>query len=511
VSGVEANAKLLAVSKESNSTTDNNKKLNNGTVELLNLTSMPRPVPNMIERTIFKGRSDLHFLLQFGLIEPYLQYADQYGDLVNYQLTRGGEFVLVSTAEDLERVYSSEDYFARPSLPYFGYTFARLAGIKNDSVLLESVSNSKGETWNRIRGVVDAVLSERMPLLIPEFNAAARWLVAEIDKNLDAQYYVPYNDIYRMQIRLLGQQAYGAEEFTDEIAALFESVVTKWFDYLYRFVFFQYQHGKGWPRGASVLKWFLEPELDSVAEFQKGVLKKVKDQSSSSWMGLLSNRRDDNGSLILTDEEVMAITFDVFILGAIGSGTTAMEYSFYLLGSHPDIQSRLAATLLEKDEVTLEHLTKNSFLHDVAQEVLRQYPPGGGINGRATTKDTSVNVYKLPNNTNVIINALRIHHDKRYWKEPSRFYPDRFRAPNNEPKHPSAFTPFGAGKRRCPGYDHGWVQLNIFLAHIYREFEVVYPHQDPPEMIFKLVARPKERFSVLFKRRPSASRVVNPV
>lgn len=49
----------------------------------------------------------------------------------------------------------------------------------------------------------------------------------------------------------------------------------------------------------------------------------------------------------------------------------------------------------------------------------------------------------IPEGTTVIISAYALHHDERFYVNPSKFDPERFTEKNVKARHPFCYIPFG--------------------------------------------------------------------
>lgn len=69
--------------------------------------------------------------------------------------------------------------------------------------------------------------------------------------------------------------------------------------------------------------------------------------------------------------------------------------------------------------------------------------------------------------TSVYVSVLAFHHDKKYFSNPQKFNPERFRTEQTR----FVYMPFGCGPRQCFGQDYAKVFLLITLARLVVEFQ----------------------------------------
>ena len=64
-----------------------------------------------------------------------------------------------------------------------------------------------------------------------------------------------------------------------------------------------------------------------------------------------------------------------------------------------------------------------------------------------TQEDTQVLGFKVPKNTNYLVNVSAIHHDPTVWEKPGEFLPERFFNENAKTQFKyQGFLPFGTSK-----------------------------------------------------------------
>jgi cytochrome P450 len=119
----------------------------------------------------------------------------------------------------------------------------------------------------------------------------------------------------------------------------------------------------------------------------------------------------------------------------------------------------------------------------VTKEVLRLHPPGPLIPRRAR-ENRKVMGFDMLEGTNVYINAFAVSRDPKCWKNPEDFMPERFE--NNNMDYNGTyfeFTPFGSGRRQCPGIFFGESTMEIALANLLYHFDWVLPGGKSPELL----------------------------
>ena len=85
----------------------------------------------------------------------------------------------------------------------------------------------------------------------------------------------------------------------------------------------------------------------------------------------------------------------------------------------------------------------------------------------------------------LVINMQQIHHDKKEWREPERFIPERFDSqsdyylrPDGGKRHPLAFNPFLGGKRICLGKTFAEIVAKFVVPALLTRFKFTFEDQD---------------------------------
>ena len=134
--------------------------------------------------------------------------------------------------------------------------------------------------------------------------------------------------------------------------------------------------------------------------------------------------------------------------------------------------------------ITNTDLVGLTYLPMVIKEVLRLHPPNPLLVPRESREDCEVMGYHIPRGTKVLVNAFAISRDARYWKDPQDFSPERLENSHVDYKGTDfEFTPFGAGRRRCPAIMFATSTLEIALANLLYHFDWALPDGVSPEMV----------------------------
>ncbi|CAD7079577.1 unnamed protein product [Hermetia illucens] len=79
---------------------------------------------------------------------------------------------------------------------------------------------------------------------------------------------------------------------------------------------------------------------------------------------------------------------------------------------------------------------------------------------------------------------IKIQHDERYYPNPEKFDPDRFRPEVWRARHPMTFLSFGDGPRNCIGMRFGRMQSKVGFAMLVKNYRFEPSEKTPIPMEF---------------------------
>ncbi|KAJ2799934.1 hypothetical protein H4R21_003376, partial [Coemansia helicoidea] len=202
---------------------------------------------------------------------------------------------------------------------------------------------------------------------------------------------------------------------------------------------------------------------------------------------------DENGKLLpsMTSEELRNNTIIFFVAG---HDATAYSLSHMIaeLALHPEIQQQARdrvvgilgddpdafptdeqlADLADLDMIIKESMRKNSTVSDVRRQL---------------TEPVTLGPYTLPKGAWVMVDLWAMQNNPKYYPEPHRFLPERFREPAkgdtaanaHNTDTPFSWAPFSEGSRKCIGNKFAMLTQRVVLAMLVHRFTWTLPADSP--------------------------------
>lgn len=215
--------------------------------------------------------------------------------------------------------------------------------------------------------------------------------------------------------------------------------------------------------------------------------KKTVTQNHSLLDVLLESNETDNDVEELSDEDIRE-EIDTFIFEGHDTTASAISWTIYLLGHHPEIQADLrkeVQTVLG-DKICPDHddLANMPLLKKVIDESLRLFPPVPLI-ARTLQNDVNMDSYTVKKGTEIVILIWALHRNPTLYENPNKFDPYRSR-----PTDTYSYIPFSAGERNCIGQHFAKKEEQCLLAAIIKKFNIVSDTNYIPTISPYFVSRP---------------------
>ena len=207
-------------------------------------------------------------------------------------------------------------------------------------------------------------------------------------------------------------------------------------------------------------------------------------------LSVLIQARDETNQA-MTDQQVRD---EMVTLLLAGHETTAvaLSWTWYLLSQHPEVQAKLYEEwddVLRTEQLTAADASQLVYTRMVLAESMRLYPPAWIIERRAV-RDVEIGGCLIPAGSLVFASQYLVHRDPRWYTEPERFDPERWR-PGEAERPKFAYFPFGAGTRVCIGEQFAWMEGVLLLAVLGRQWRLVHHSLDGVAMEPLVTLRPK--------------------
>ncbi len=165
---------------------------------------------------------------------------------------------------------------------------------------------------------------------------------------------------------------------------------------------------------------------------------------------MLLAARDKESGAGMTDKEIVD---EITTLIVAGHETTAsaLNWMWYLLGAHPEVEAKLHAEIDASEEMavpSLQAMEALPYSNMVVREAMRLYPPVWVVSRKTIEADT-LGGFTVPPNTDVFFSPFFVHRHPDFWSDAEKFIPERFERPEGDDSAPSSPTlPFS--RRRAP-------------------------------------------------------------
>ena len=230
--------------------------------------------------------------------------------------------------------------------------------------------------------------------------------------------------------------------------------------------------------------------------------RRAEPEEHFDYLAMLMSARDKETGEAMPERELID---EVMTLVVAGHETTAsgLNWTWYLISQHPEVAERVHAEIEAAPDLAAPELAEVealAYTQQVINEALRLYPPGWLLSRRTIEPDV-LGGYPVPARTNVLLPLYLLHRHPRFWKDPERFWPERF-APEHEAERPRfAYMPFAAGPRHCIGETFALYEMLVHLYKVARHYRLTYVPDRPLELEAQINLRTRYPLLMRLERR----------
>nr|XP_043613224.1 probable (S)-N-methylcoclaurine 3'-hydroxylase isozyme 2 [Erigeron canadensis] len=253
--------------------------------------------------------------------------------------------------------------------------------------------------------------------------------------------------------------------------------------------------------------------LQLVSSFIDPIINQRRDRMASSKVTGVTEEKDFLDRMLehnFPNAQINILILELFIAGT-DSVTSSTIWAMADLIKNKEILEKVTEELkseIKSNTMIMKFdLNKLSYFNACIKETLRLHPVVPLLLPRNAVETCEVMNYTIPQNSSIWINIWAISRDPSVWEDPNAFKPERFLGSNvNYTGHDFEFTPFGGGRRMCPGMPSGIKSLQTTLATLILGFDWVLPNNEDPAKLdmtetFGLTLQKEKPLELIFKRK----------
>jgi cytochrome P450 len=186
----------------------------------------------------------------------------------------------------------------------------------------------------------------------------------------------------------------------------------------------------------------------------------------------------------MTDKQVRDEALTLFLAGH-ETTANALTWTWYLLSQNLDCERRLHEeldTVLAGRPPEVSDLANLRYTEMVFAEAMRLYPPAWAI-GRMSTEPFELGGVAMDAKSICILSPYVTHRDARWFPDPERFDPERWRPETRDARPKLSYFPFGGGPRLCIGERFAWMEGVLLIAALAQKWKL---RLDPAQRVATL-------------------------
>ncbi len=333
-------------------------------------------------------------------------------------------------------------------------------GRLSNLLLGDGLVTSEGELWKRQRRIVQpAFHKQRLQLLAASMVRATtemtgRWTGERLDLAAEMTH---------LTLRIVGETILGADVSAvvdrcgESFAALNEGLMRR--------IMAPVNLPLWVPSGANRRFAARVREVDQVVYGM--IAERRRAPGESDLISMLLAARDEETGEGMSDRQLRDEVMTMFFAGH-ETTATALAWTFFLVGKHPEVERRLRAEVSEVlggREAGFEDLERLRYTRMVIEESMRLYPPVWSTM-RNTEADDQIGDWSVPRGTWLLASSYLTHRLPSVWERPDAFEPERFSPERAAARPRFAYFPFLGGPRQCLGNQFSMMEAQLILATV---------------------------------------------
>ncbi|XP_035740287.1 ecdysone 20-monooxygenase-like isoform X1 [Vespa mandarinia] len=436
--------------------------------------------------------------------EAYKDLNRRYGGLCKEEALWNWPVISVFSRRDIEQILRrGSRYPLRPPQEVIShYRHSRRDRYTNLGLV-----NEQGETWQKLRSALTPELTGASTVLgfFPALNIVCDGFIELIRKRRTMFGIAGFEELaYKMGLEstctlILGRHlGFLKPDSSDTLTARLAEAVRIHFT-ASRDAFYGLPLWKVLP--TSAYKQLIESEdaiYNIISELMETTMYEKRNDARDESVEAVYQSILRQKSLDIRDKKAAIVDFIAAGIHTLGN---TLVFLFHMIGSNPEVQETLyeeTCTLAPRGcDLTVEDLRKARYLRACINEAFRLVPTAPCI-ARILDEPIELDGYHLNAGTVVLLHTWIAGLDENNFKNASKCVPERWLKPM-VPHSPLLVAPFGAGRRICPGKRFVELALQLILAKIVREFEIIVV--DKLDLQFEFILAPKSPVSLGFRDR----------
>ena len=226
-----------------------------------------------------------------------------------------------------------------------------------------------------------------------------------------------------------------------------------------------------------------------------------EDQDHGDLLSMLMQARDEETGEAMTERDLCSEAL-TFLVAGHETTSTALTWTWFLLGSHPLIRQRVreeVAHVLGDRLPTCDDVPHLIATQMVIEESMRLYPPVWAV-AREAAREDEIGGYRIPARSTVFLSPFVTHRHPAFWEQPEVFDPDRFTSERMAQRPKGAYFPFLGGPHQCIGNEFAMLEMCLLVAMVLQRFDVELLPDQAILPKAALTLRPSAPVRVVLKR-----------